>query len=542
MLLALKLAGGVGLFLYGMLQMGEGLQKAAGDRLRRILEALTSRPWMGVLVGAAVTAVIQSSGATTVMTVSFVNAGLMTLRQAVGVIMGANIGTTATAQLVAFRLTSWALPAVGLGFAIQVGARRKVHRYLGQTVLGFGLLFLGMNTMTEAMVPLRDSPFFMRLMTGLGRNPLAGVLVGAAMTVCVQSSSATIGVLQALAMQRLVSLNTALPILFGDNIGTCVTALLASVGTGVTARRSALAHLLFNVFGTATFLVLLPAFRWIVLHVSPAGDVARQIANAHTSFNVLNTLIWLPLVNQLARIVTRLAPGEEAPLGRGPQFLDKRMLQTPPVALELATREIMRMADITRGMLAAAREAFLRNNPGLASSLDNEEEIVDTLQAEVILYLSTLLSQRELTEQQSSLVAALMRAVSDVERVGDHADNIKGFAVERFESALPFSEPAILELQDMFAHVEDMYAQAIEAFRTGDRELAEAVWTREREVDRFEDSLRRNHLRRLNEGTCFPGSGVVYVELLDNLERVADHATNLADGVLGKTEESVPVP
>jgi phosphate:Na+ symporter len=300
------LIGGLGLFLYGMTQMGNGLQRAAGDRLRVILKALTGKTWMGVLVGALVTAIIQSSSATTVMLVSFVNAGLMTLTQATGVIMGANIGTTMTAQLIAFRLSDFALPAIGIGAILFMFSKRRTYRYFGQIILGFGILFLGMTAMTEAMRPLRDNPALIEFVTIMGKHRLLGVLAGIVMTVIVQSSSATVGILMAAASQGLLTFETALPILFGDNIGTCVTAVLASTGTSLSAKRTALVHVLFNVFGTILALIFLPVFSKFVAWITPFGGVSRLIANAHTSFNLLNTLVWLPMAGLLARMVGEL--------------------------------------------------------------------------------------------------------------------------------------------------------------------------------------------------------------------------------------------
>ncbi|MDI6637835.1 MAG: Na/Pi cotransporter family protein, partial [Bacillota bacterium] len=431
------LLGGLGLFIYGMMQMGDGLQKAAGDRMRRILEALTARTWMGVIVGAVVTAVIQSSSATTVMLVSFVNAGLMTLKQAVGVIMGANIGTTITAQLIAFDLSDLALPAVGLGFIITFFSRKKIHKYLGQVILGFGLLFLGMTVMADTMKPLRNNPAFVQWIANFGKYPLLGVLVGLAMTVIIQSSSATIGLLMAAASQGLVGFDTAIPVLFGDNIGTCVTAVLASIGASLSARRTALAHVLFNVFGTILFLTLLPFFKTFVHVVTPSGNIERLIANAHTSFNVLNTLVWLPMAGVLARIATTVYPGQEIVMEHGPKYLDRRMLSTPSVALQLAVKELVRMAGIAREMVKDAGQALLAGKPSAVSkSINAREEVVDNLQSEIILYLSTLMAQGVLTQPQSTRLAGMLHVVNDIERIGDHAVNISEFAIDRVEQGL----------------------------------------------------------------------------------------------------------
>ncbi|MEW6105688.1 MAG: Na/Pi cotransporter family protein [Bacillota bacterium] len=527
------LLGGLGLFIYGMMQMGDGLQKAAGDRMRRILEALTARTWMGVIVGAVVTAVIQSSSATTVMLVSFVNAGLMTLKQAVGVIMGANIGTTMTAQLIAFDLSDLALPAVGLGFIITFFSRKKIHKYLGQVILGFGLLFLGMTVMTDTMRPLRDNPAFVQWIANFGKYPFLGVLAGLAMTMIIQSSSATIGLLMAAASQGLVGFDAAIPVLFGDNIGTCITAVLASIGASLSARRTAIVHVLFNVFGTILFLTLLPLFKTFVHMVTPSGDIERLIANAHTSFNVLNTLVWLPMAGLLARVATVVYPGQEIVVEQGPKYLDKRMLSTPSVALQLAVKELVRMAGIAREMVKDAGQALLAGKPSAVSkSINAREEVVDNLQAEIILYLSTLMAQGVLTQPQSTRLAGMLHVVNDIERIGDHAVNISEFAIDRVEQGLEFSDEAKSELGDLFRRVDEVISDAVQALEKNDPALAQDVWEKEKYIDELEDVLRTSHLRRLNQGRCSPASGVIYVEVVDNLERMADHAVNLADAVV----------
>ncbi|MGE5586944.1 MAG: Na/Pi cotransporter family protein [Clostridia bacterium] len=527
------LLGGLGLFIYGMMQMGEGLQKAAGDRMRKILEVLTARTWMGVIVGTVVTAVIQSSSATTVMLVSFVNAGLMTLKQAVGVIMGANIGTTMTAQLIAFNLSDLALPAVGLGFIITFFSRKKIHKYLGQVILGFGLLFLGMTIMTDTMKPLRGDPAFVRWIGNLGKYPFLGVLAGLAMTVIIQSSSATIGLLMAAASQGIVGFDAAVPVLFGDNIGTCITAVLASVGANLSARRTAVVHVLFNVFGTILFLSLLQLFKAFVYMVTPSGDIERLIANAHTSFNVLNTLVWLPMAGVLARIATAACPGKEIIMEHGPKYLDKRMLSTPSVALQLAVRELVRMAGLAREMVKDAGEALLAGRPSAVSkSINAREDVVDNLQAEIILYLSTVMAQGVLTQPQSTRLAGMLHVVNDIERIGDHAVNISEFAIDKVEQGLEFSDEAKAELRDLFRRVDEVISDAVQALEKNDPALAQDVWEKEKYIDELEEVLRTSHLRRLNQGRCSPASGVIYVEVVDNLERMADHAVNLADAVV----------
>ena len=330
--------GGLGLFIYGMRIMGEGLEGAAGDRLKSLLELLTRNRFLGVIVGALVTAIIQSSSATTVMVVGLVNAGIMDLSQAIGVIMGANIGTTVTAQLIAFKLTKLALPAIGLGTIIVIFGRNKIQRYIGQVVLGFGLLFFGMQTMETALKPLAKLPEFVNFMTSFSKTPILGVIAGFLTTGLVQSSSATIGILQALASQGIVNMSIALPILFGDNIGTCVTALLSSIGTNITARRAAVFHLTFNVVGTLVFLLILPVVEMAVSLTS--ADPVRQIANAHTLFNVTNTIMQLPFTFLLVKLVTTLIPGKPVIIERGLKYIDDRLLETPSIAFTQVKKKL----------------------------------------------------------------------------------------------------------------------------------------------------------------------------------------------------------
>ncbi|MEA4882654.1 MAG: Na/Pi cotransporter family protein [Clostridia bacterium] len=536
------IVGGLGLFLYGMTLTGEGLRRAAGEQMRHVLEVLTSSPIKGVLVGAIVTAVMQSSSATTVMLVSFVNAGLMTLRQTLGVIMGANIGTTVTAQLIAFNLADYALPAIGIGFLMYLLARRKVWKSVAQVILGFGILFLGLSTMTAAVAPLRESQAFMNAMRTFGARPILGLLVGLGMTLVVQSSAATIGMLMAVAIAspEIVTINVAIPILLGDNIGTCITAMLASIGTNRTARRTALAHLLFNVFGAVVVMPFLTPFSWLVKSVSPASDIQRQIANAHTIFNLLNTCIWLPGTALLERIVTRMIPGHDVVEETGPKYLDKRMLNTPAVALDLATAETVRMANIVHAMLGNARSALLNGYTAqLDSDISTREETVDGLNREVVLYLSDMVTKSSLNEQQSARLTGLMHSVGDVERMGDMAEQMMSYARQKYDMKLSFSDEAAVELREVMDLADSIVRRGTDALSDGDEEAAAEVYSMHRRLDDLTDQLRVNHIYRLNEGKCVSGSGVVFVELMNNLERVGDLAVNLADAVLGRKSPRV---
>ncbi len=529
--------GGLGLFLFGMRVMGDGLQKVAGDRMRRILEVLTTTPLRGVLIGALVTGIIQSSSATTVMLVGFVNAGLMTLRQAFGVIMGANIGTTMTAQLIAFKITAFALPLVGVGVLINLAGRRKTYKYLGSVILGLGLLLLGLEFMGDAMKPLRNSPAFVNLMTSFGNYPLLGVLIGIAMTSLIQSSSATIAMLMAVAGQGLITFDAALPILFGDNIGTCITAALASIGVSRAAKRTALAHMLFNVFGALFFVLFLPQFKAFVLAISGNADINRLIANAHTTFNLLNTFIWLFLVDVMVKVVMAIIPGEKHEIS-GPKFLDRHLFATPAVALGHVTKELVNMATLTAEMMESAEAAAVDKDMKAAAQVYELEKVVNYFQKEITVYM-TGLSQYSLSEEQSDRLVNLMHVVNDIERVGDHLENIAELAEIREDSRIEFSEKACDELHEIFGMVRQTYAETTKALETDDYTLARSVLRREEATDQMEKMLRNNHIYRLNEGACIPQAGIIYLDILSNLERVSDHAANIAQAVLDREAEVV---
>lgn len=530
MSIAFGLLGGLALFLYGMFSMGEGLQKAAGDRMRRILEVLTGIPIIGVLVGALTTSIIQSSSATTVMVVGFVNAGLMTLKQAIAVIMGTNIGTTMTAQLIAFKLADYYLPIIAIGFFINFLAKKKNVKYIGQVIFGFGVLLLGLYIMGDAMKPLRDYAGFQDFMVNFGKYKILGVLVGIIMTVLIQSSSATIGILIALATQGLIPLESALPVLLGDNIGTCITAVFSSIGTKLSARRAAMAHVLFNVCGTIIFLTFMPYFKMLVLSISPEGDIARQIANAHTSFNLLNTLLFLPFISLLVKAVTKLVPGEEKIIKKGPIYLDKRMLNTPSIAMSLAHKEIIRMGELAQENLDNAHLTFVHKDEKLLKEVLDVEDVIDDLEHSITEYLAQI-SQKELTKENSVLHTGFLHAVNDIERVGDHAHNIAELAEASITDNISFTPFAIKELNEMHSLVSETFKIAIQSLEESNILKAKQVIENENKIDEMEKSLRRSHIGRLNEGQCIVHAGVIFLDIISNLERVGDHSHNIASVV-----------
>ncbi|PKM83753.1 MAG: sodium:solute symporter [Firmicutes bacterium HGW-Firmicutes-13] len=525
------LIGGLGLFLFGMQIMASGMQKAAGDKLRKILEVLTSNSYIAVLTGIVVTVLIQSSSTTTVMVVGFANAGLMTLNQAVGTILGANIGTTVTAQAISFKIEVVALPAIGIGAILNFFSRRRLKRYIGQTVLGFGLLFLGMTTMSSALSPLRESTVFLNMLANFGRNPFMGVLAGAIFTAAIQSSSAATGVIIALSIQELLTFPSALTLILGTNIGTCITALLASMGTSLSAKRAALAHILFNLMGVSLFLLFINPFSELM--VETASTVPRQIANAHTIFNVTSTILVLPFFKYFIHLINRIIPGEEGAIDLGPKFLDKRMLKTPAVAIGTTHKEVLRMASLAREMVRDSINAFIKEDHKLMVQVYQKEEILDSLEKEITIYLAEL-AQHSLTQEQSNQVTGLMHAVNDLERIGDHSETIIHLAEAKVGDKLPFSEEALNQLRHMYERVDWMLDRVMEAFEKNDYFAARSVIEEDDVIDNLEKTLRKHHIERINEKKCNPTSGVIYLDLLSNFERIADHATNIAQVVLGE--------
>ena len=521
------LLGGLALFIYGMQLMGDGLQNLASKKMRHVLEVLTGVPLVGVLIGAAVTAVAQSSSLTTVMVVGFVNASLMTLKQGISIIMGANIGTTITAQLIAFKITEYWYFIIALGFVAYFFARKKQIKNTGFIFFSIGLLLLSMVLMGDAMKPLSASDDFAKAMLMFSRYKLLGLLTGLVLTAIVQSSAATIGVVIAMASQGLISLDAALPILLGQNIGTCITAVLASIGTGTSARRAAAAHVIFNFLGAILFMICLPVFQNAVLAVSPAGDVPRQIANAHTLFNVICTIICLPLINKFTNLVMRLVPGEEKELARGPIYLDWHMVDKPAVAIDLALKEVLRMAALAGDNVRMAVDGFLQRDAKLLREMKDQEAVVDDLEKEISRYLAKV-SQSGMGEALSIRHTGLLHASNDIERVSDHADNIADRAFISIGDDLRFSSMAIEEIKTMYALVRETYNMAVEALKEGSEDLARQVYAKEQVIDDMEKQLRKSHIGRLKEGICETEAGVVFLDIISNFERVGDHANNLA--------------
>lgn len=530
--IAIGILGGLGLFLYGMNLMAEGLQKAAGDKLKKIIEKLTSNVVMGVIVGSVVTAIIQSSSAATVMVVGFVNAGIMTLAQAIGVIMGANIGTTVTAQIVSFKLEDFAPLALGIGIIFYLFSRKQKTKEFALILLGFGMLFTGMEFMKDAVKPLSEFQGFRDALVYFGEHQLLGILAGFLITGIVQSSSASMGMLIALASEGLIPLSAALPILYGDNIGTCVTSLISSIGASRNAKRSAIMHLTFNVLGTIIFMLILniPITKFVT-YLDP-NDTARQIANAHTMFNVVNVIILLPFSKYIVKFVTKIMPitEEESEATIGTKYLDERILQTPSIALGNTVKEVIRMGDKANKALENSMNSLMKKSKTDIEKTVKYEETVNVLQKEILNYLLQL-SKSPLSDEERSKVDLLFNTVNDIERVSDHAENISELSRIAIEKDLSFSDKAIEEMKNIYDKVSRNFIESLKCLEENNKEMTSEIYKREDEVDALEKKYKKSHIERLNNGECTIDSGVLFLDLLTNLERVSDHSCNIANQV-----------
>ena len=529
--------GGLGLFLYGMNLMGEALEKAAGSKLKKIIELLTSNIFMGVIVGALVTAVIQSSSATTVMVVGFVNAGIMSLPQAVGVIMGANIGTTITAQLVSFDLNGLAPVALGLGIILYLFSGKPKTKHLAEVLIGFGILFTGMDFMKDAVKPLVEYQGFTNALLTFGKYPILGLLLGFGITAIIQSSSASMGMLVVLASQGLIPLTAALPILYGQNIGTCVTSLLSSIGASINAKRAAIIHLIFNILGTIIFLLFLNGIVVKAVVAIDPTNVARQIANVHTIFNIVSTVILLPFNKIIIKIATKLVPEsktEEDDDVKVIKYIDDRIIETPSIALINVEKETLRMGEKSRQNLDSAMKGLLDKSEKDIEKTLKREKVINELQKTILNYLLKL-SKAPLNEESREVIDALFNTVNDIERVGDHAENLAELAQSAVEANVEFSDHAKTELTDMYNKVLSTYSYALESMKTGDVDLACKVIKMEEQVDVMEKSSRVNHMRRLNNNLCSIDNGIIYLEVITNLERISDHAVNIAQQVIAQS-------
>lgn len=529
--------GGLGLFLFGMTMMGTALQKVAGNKMERIIELLTRNRFIAVLVGMFVTAIIQSSSVTTVMVVGFVNAGIMKLTQAVGIIMGANIGTTITGQLVSFDLEKFAPLTIGVGVFVWLITKDDRKKNIAEIFIGFGILFLGMEFLKDSLKPLREIQAFKDIMVSFGSTPILGILAGFMLTLMVQSSSASMGILIALASQGLMPLSSAMPILYGENIGTCTTALISSIGASRNAKRAAIIHLAFNIIGTLLFMIVLTKpIAYIVTLLDPT-DVARQIANAHTMFNIINVVIQFPFAMFLIKIAMKVIPDTgEAEKETVTKYLDERILETPSIALRNTIREQIHMANVSNRSLKSAMNGFFERDISKVKQTFETEKEVNKLEKAITEYLVKL-SNRQLSDKDRKLVDGLFNNINDIERIGDHADNIAEIALDALEKRLPFSEESHAELQELYDQASLAFSKAMESMVTGNLETIQQVFDIENEVDKLEKICRRGHIDRLNNHECNAESGILYLDIVSNLERISDLSANLAkvvqDTVIG---------
>ena len=541
----LSLLGGLALFLYGMQMMSSGLEAAAGSKMKLILERLTANRFLGVLVGAGITAVIQSSSATTVMVVGFVNSGMMTLNQAVRLIMGANIGTTITGQLIALDVGALAPLFAFIGVAMVVFVKMPRAHHIGQIMAGLGVLFIGMEMMSSSMMPLRDSQAFVDLMTRFS-NPLLGIAVGALFTALIQSSSASVGILQALATSGAISFSSSVFILFGQNIGTCITAVLASIGTSRSAKRATIIHLMFNIIGTVLFTILCILFPLADLVASFTPDApAAQIANMHTIFNIVTTLLLLPLGNQLASLAVRILP-EQPEENRDEMHLEYLTpvqvsskdgnLGASAIHIGQLQQELDRMLDMAQDNIETSFDAVLSRDSSLLTKAEKMESYLDFLNKEISKYISRLITY-ETNEQGSSIVSSYFTITGNIERIGDHAINICGYSKLLEERHIQFSAQA----QEEICQMRDICLEALNALHQ--REAGDLLWLTdvsalEQRIDDMTDLFRKDQLERMKAGTCSDEACILYSELLTHFERIGDHVLNIAQEMSSIREHS----
>jgi phosphate:Na+ symporter len=539
---AFELVGGLGLFLFGIRMMSEGLRKVSSDRLKNILSLLTRNRMTALLVGTGVTALIQSSSAMTVMVIGFINAGLLTLKQAIPVVLGANIGTTFTAWIVSFlavfKISHYALPAVGIGFLMIAIARRPSRRQWGEVLFGFGLLFIGIGFMKEAFAPLQSSEEIRNLMVNFSRYPILGVLAGTLITMALQSSSATIAIVQVLAFNGLIDFPSAIPLILGDNIGTTITAQIAALGSGTGAKRVAWAHTLFNVIGVLYMLIFvhLRIYHRAIESVVPGpvteNNIMLHIALSHTVFNGFNTLLFFPFIGKLQRLVEGLIKIKADHISVVPRYLDRLLLETPVIALEQSKKEIVRMLKLSDSALHDSYDIFFNGKWDLSRSAEQKEEAVDNLQAEITRYLIDI-SMEELDERDAEKIPVFIHSVNDIERIADHAENIVELAQRMNDQKRAFTARADQELGHMIDVATEMTSDVIKGLESGELSHARRALHKEEQLNRMQVEFRQSHVQRLSEGTCDILSGLIFLDFVDYLEKIGDHLTNIAQGLMG---------
>lgn len=539
------LLGGLALFIFGMNMMSESLQKVAGDKMKKVLGVLTRNAVCGMLAGALVTAVLQSSSATTVLVIGFVSAGLMSLKQGISVIFGANIGTTMTAQLMAFKISDYIMPIVFIGFLIAFIAKKEKIKFVGQTIFAFGLLFVGIEMMGDVMKPLATSPVFINMMEKVSHIPVLGVGVGMLMTLVVQSSSATIAVLQSFASQagpdgaNVIGLVGAIPILLGDNIGTTITALLASIGQSKDAKRCAIAHSVFNITGSFIFIWIIKPFAKFIEMISPKGNeldvISRQIANAHMSFNIINTLIWLPLLPVMVKIVMFIVRDDKKAVvsdDKTKSFLDRNVIGQPVAAIYLVSQEIRRAGRLVAEMIGNLKATMMNNDSKALAELEENAKLVTEIDENTVSYISGMFSNGSLTEEQSSTTAGLLYVLNDIARVSKRCEDALPVIRAKLEGKYKFSKDAVEELGKVIDNVEIMYRTSIASLENGDTKTARKVFDYRKELRNMEKKFNKNHLKRLRKNNCKPEFTYPFSNVLHNLELIGDSCSGIVEEVI----------
>lgn len=543
------LLGGLAVFLFGMNMMSDCLQKAAGDKMKTILSMLTKNPILGVLAGALTTAVLQSSSATTVMTIGFVSAGLMTLPQAISIILGANIGTTMTAQLIAFKLSDYIFVIIFAGFILSFFAKSEKVKNIGNTIFAFGLLFLGIETMGDVMKPLAGSTVFTNLIAKVADIPVLGVLVGTLMTLVVQSSSATIAVLQNFASQpgpdgvsSMIGLAGAIPILLGDNIGTTITALLASIGQSKDAKRTAVAHCTFNITGCFLFIWFVKPFAAFIQWISPKGPeievISRQIANAHTTFNIVMTLIWIPLIWLMVEIVMRIIPdGKEGTVAiTEPKFLDNNLLHQPVAAMNMVAKEVINCSTMVKEAIQTTLQAIEENDTRYFEEVQEKTTAVNRVSEKINAYLADMFAAGVLYEGQTTQIAGVMHMLSDIDRVGSLTNELADILKVDMGKKKKFSKDAVKDLQKALTLIEEMYAETINILKTGDLDEAKNMSKLKEKVLDSDINMRKAHMDRVAKGKCEAKLTTSYNNVLHIIDRMSNSCVNIIEGALGNVD------
>ncbi|MCP3660113.1 MAG: Na/Pi cotransporter family protein [Bacteroidetes bacterium] len=527
--------GGLGLFIFGMKYLSEGLQNIASSKIRKIMTKLTNNPFKGATLGAVVTSIVQSSSVTTVILIGLINAGIVNFVQGASVVLGANIGTTITAQMIAFKISKYAFPALGIGMVLMFTAKKEKLKFWGQIIFSLGIIFLGLQTMSAVVKPLKDVPAIVEFFLIFSKNPIMGILAGTFLTVLVQSSSASIGMLIALSTAGLIDFNAALYILLGDNIGTTITAWLASIGGTVSAKRLAGFHTLFNIIGTVYFSLLIYTglYGRFIDFITPGAvaidTIARHIANAHTSFNILNTLVFVPLIPFFVRLIEKIIPEttKSVYLSDNVKFLQENLIETPDLAIESARKEIHQMAKSSAQILGIAMEGFFNRDPKTIKKVHKFEENIDKFQYDITLYLSKISNER-LSNKISSKLPSLIHTINDIERISDHAVGISNITERALKNNVKFSDTAITDLKSVSDILNQMAASSKKAIEFYDQKRIDQIMILEEKLNMLYADFIDKQTDRVMEGKCTTRASLLFIDLMHNMERIGDHLMNIA--------------